>query len=116
MDFPERDWKHLRAVHPVALARYCERVLAEAVVIIADDSVPPHERYLRLFRAIRDHDRQIAGAFDDMRRSRAMRRLVSLVGLQLLTEAELAEFSPDVLTSALALRDLLSQASVDPSE
>jgi hypothetical protein len=116
MDFPERDWKHLRAVHPVALARYCERVLADAAAIIADDKVPAHERYLDLARAIGHHTRQMAGAFDDMRRSRAMERLTALVGLQLLTEAELAQFSPDVRSSAVALNDLLTKTSEGPRE
>jgi len=116
MDFPERDWKHLRAVHPVALARYCERVLAEAAVIISDEKVPAHERYLELARVIGHHNRQMAGAFDDMRRSRAMQRLTSLVGLQLLTDAELAQFSPDVRASAVALSDLLTKTSIDPPE
>ena len=116
MDFPERDWKHLRAVHPVALARYCERVLAEAAAIIADDRVPAHERYVGLARAIGYHSRQMAGAFDDMRRSRAIERLASLVRLQLLTDAELAQFSPDVRASAVALNDLLTTTSVDPPE
>lgn len=116
MDFPERDWKHLRALHPAALARYCERILAEAAVILADDKLPAHQRYLDLAHAIGVHNRQMAGAFDDMRRSRAMQRLTALVALQLLTDAELASFSPDVRASAVALSDLLNNTSVDPTE
>jgi hypothetical protein len=53
MDFPERDWKHLRAVHSVAIARYCERVLAEAIAIIEDDAMSAHARYLDLASAMR---------------------------------------------------------------
>ena len=116
MDFPERDWKHLRAVHPVALARYCERVLAEAAAVIADDSVSAHERYLDLARTIGQHNRQMAAAFDDMRRSRAVERIASLIWLQLLTESELAQFSPDVRASAVALNDVLTDAAVGPPE
>ena len=28
-DIPERDWKAFREIHPVARARFCERVLSE---------------------------------------------------------------------------------------
>lgn len=116
MDFPERDWQQLRTVHPVALARYCERVLSEVAAIIADEKVTAHERYVDLARAIGYHTRQMAGAFDDMRRSRAMERLASLIGLQLLTDAELARFSQDVRASAVALSELLTTTSVEPPE
>ena len=106
MDFPERDWKHLRAVHPTALARYCERVLAEAAAIVADKDLSAHERYLRVADLIGDRNRQMSFAFDDMRRSTAMSRLAALIGLDLLTPAELDKFSADVRTSADALSDL----------
>ena len=112
MDFPERDWKHLRALHPVALARYCDRILAEVATIIKDDSLPAHERYLQLADGIRDHNRRMADAFDDMRRSRAIQRLSAMVSLQLVTEEELALFTPATRASALSL-SYLSESSVD---
>jgi hypothetical protein len=45
-----------------------------------------------------------------------MQRLTSLVGLQLLTDTELAQFSPDVRASVVALSDLLTKTSIDPPE
>lgn len=116
MDFPERDWKHLRAVHVTALARYSERVLVEAAVIIESPDVPAHERYLALVRVLRDRNREMSSAFDDMRRSTAMLRLASLVGLQLLTEAEFRQFSVEVRNSAVALSELAARPQLQITE
>jgi hypothetical protein len=49
----------------------------------------------------------MTAAFDDMRRSRAVERLASLIGLQLLTDVELAQFSPEVRAAAIALSESL---------
>ena len=106
MNFPERDWKHLRAVQPVALARYCERALAEAVAIIEDAAMSAPVRYQDLAGAIAQHNERMRAAFDDMRRSRAVERLASLVMLQLLTDVELAQFSPEVRMAAAIIRSL----------
>ena len=58
----------------------------------------------------------MAAAFDDMRRSRAVERIASLIRLQLLTESELEQFSPSVLASAVALSDLFADTAARPAE
>ncbi len=108
MDFPERDWKHLRALHPVALDRYCTRILQESGAVIADSPASPHERYLRLYRLLRERNSTMATAFDDLRRSNATRHLASLVALDLLTPDELNDFTPQTRDSAIGLSELLA--------
>jgi hypothetical protein len=95
MDFPERDWKHLRKVHRLALERYCERVLQECATILNDPGRTAHERYLELFRVTRERDEELAGAFDDMRRSRAHARLVAMCRLGVVTDEEMEGFTPE---------------------
>ncbi len=111
MDFPERDWKHLRAVKPVALARYCERILEEAAAVIHACDESPHDRYLHLFELINDRNRVLASAFDDLRRSTALRRLSAMIALGVVTDAELAGFTPEVRESSAALSGLLLRES-----
>lgn len=95
MDFPERDWKHLRKVHRLALERYCERVLQECAAILSDSGSTAHERYLKLYRITRERDRELAEAFDDMRRSRATVRLVAMRQLGVVTDEEMEGFTPE---------------------
>jgi hypothetical protein len=107
LDFPEVDWKHLRALHPVALDRYCARIVEESAAIVADSAVSPHERYLRLYRLIRERDSSISTAFDDLRRSTAVRRLASMIELDLLSSDELNGFTPQTRDTAIGLSELL---------
>jgi hypothetical protein len=103
MNLPEHDWKTLRALHQVALERYCARVLDESRTILDDDARSAHERYLRLYGVLEKRNQALAAAFNDMRRSVAISRLAALVDLALVTDEELGEFSAPTRDSALAL-------------
>jgi hypothetical protein len=52
-----------------------------------------HERYLKLWALLQDRDETIAIAFNDPRRSTAFIQLANIVAEDLLTKAELNQFS-----------------------
>ena len=89
------DWKLFRQLHQVALERFCERVLSEVRSAAADTGEGYHDRYLKVFGLIRDHDKTIGRTFDDLRRSKALILLANIKHEGLLTAAEWAEFSPE---------------------
>jgi len=91
----EADWKLLRQLHPVALERFTQRVLAEIERIASDVDKSCHERYLAIYEIIKLRDRELAEAFDDLRRSTAIVKLAYILSHDLLTEEELGRFSPD---------------------
>lgn len=97
---PERDWKHLRAMEAIALDRYCTRALEEAAETVQDAEASQHQRYLRLYAVVQERNTELARAFDDMRRSTAIHHLAAWIRLDLLTQDELATFSPETLASA----------------
>lgn len=99
-DVAEADWKTLRALHPIALDRYCARVLDECAALIRDESGSHHERYLQLYKLIEKRDRTIDDAFSDMRRSQAIDRLVHIMALGVLTDEELGRFSSEFREAA----------------
>ena len=90
----EADWKVLRELMPIALERFCERVLSE-VCTVALETGKSARRYLAVFKLIHRRDDEMADAFNDVRRSRAMLRLACIKFLDVLTEEELARFSPE---------------------
>ena len=94
-DIPEADWKVFRRVHSVALARYCEQVLAEAERLAKEGGRSPHERYRELYTLIKECDKKMARLFDDRRRSVAVHMLAQLRGEGLLPEEEFSRLSPD---------------------
>lgn len=71
---------------------------------MSDSDFSPHERYLRLYGSVQDRNRDIAIAFDDMRRSTGIRHIASMISLDLLTHDELEGFTPQTLAAALDLK------------
>ena len=94
-DIAERDWKVLRDLKPVLLDRLCTRIMDECRRVMDDDARTPHQRYLTLFETIRDRNDELADAFDDMRRSRAIQRLAWMRHLKLFEGDEWERFSPE---------------------
>lgn len=106
-DFPESDWKVLRSVKDAALERLCERVMDECRMVMDDRSLSAHQRYLKMFKLIQDRDEDLAHAFDDMRRSRAVQRISWMRYLGLFTEEEWERFSPRTRDTAQFLAGMI---------
>ncbi len=83
----------LRRVHPLALERYCERVLAEIGRVTGNSAESAHQRYLDIFKIIEQRDRELARIFDDPKRSNALTMLAQIRALGLLTEDEYLSLS-----------------------
>src|SRR5712692_11406765 len=94
-DFAESDWKILRELHPIALDRFCQCILKEIGSVAADSSQSHHQRYRAIYRLVDRRDREIANAFNGLRRSRAMICIRQLRNLGLLSDEELARFSEE---------------------
>jgi hypothetical protein len=92
----EPDWKLFRRLQPVALDRFCQRVLAEIDHIASDADATHHERYLAIFQCIKQRDKEMANAFDDPRRSTAIYQLAYMQSQALLTPEEMSNFSVDI--------------------
>jgi hypothetical protein len=94
-EITEADWKVLRRVHPLALERFCERVLAEIDRVSRDGATSHHARYLQIFRILQQRDREMARLFDNPRRSHALTMLAQIRSQGLLTEDEFSSLSPE---------------------
>lgn len=94
-EIKESDWKVLRRVHPLALERFCERVLAEIERVLHDGANGHHARYVQIFRIMQQRDREIARIFDNPRRSQALTMLALIRSHGLLTEDEFSSLSPE---------------------
>lgn len=99
----ESDWKLFRKPHPVAVERFCKQILHELEAVSADDSKSCHQRYLDIFKLIECRDKELAHAFDDLRRSTALIYIIAIYGRGLLTEDELNGFSQELVLVVNAL-------------
>jgi hypothetical protein len=96
-EIKEPDWRVLRRVHPRALERFCERVLAQIDGVSRDGAKSHHARYLQIFRIIKESDREIARLFDNPRRSHVLTMLAQIRSQDLLTvtEDEFSSLNPE---------------------
>jgi hypothetical protein len=91
----EADWKLFRQLHALALERFCERVLSEIGQLAVEKTKSAHERYLAVFKMLQRRDKEMAEAFDDLRRSTAWHQLAVIRSRGLMTDEELARFSAE---------------------
>jgi hypothetical protein len=91
----EADWKVLRRLHPLALERFCERVLAEVEQVMHNRTQRAHQRYLNIFKIVEQRDRDIARLFNDPRRSQALTMLAAIRSEGLLSDDEFSALSPE---------------------
>src|SRR5215217_7055944 len=94
-EISERDWKLLRELKPIALERFCDRVLAELAGVAGARDKGSHERYLAAFDLIRRRDRDLADTFDGLRRSTALLQLAAMRSRGLVTDEEFARFGAE---------------------
>jgi hypothetical protein len=92
LDLPESDWRRFKETHAKLLERYSSRIL-EDVTDTTRSAGSAHERYLKVYKLIEQHDKQIANAFNDFRRSTAVVQLAIMRRMKLLTDEELSQFS-----------------------
>jgi len=91
----ESDWKVLRQLHSAALERFCKQVLLEVKRVNSDHTQTFHERYLEIWKVLKQRDEEMAQAFDDLKRSRALTMIAGLHKRGLLTEKGLTQFSEE---------------------
>ena len=94
-DIAESDWRIFKGLREVALERFCERVLGEIAGISSDATKTKHERYLAIYRLVRERDKEIDPIFDYLRRSTAVRQICAFRSHNLLTAQDLRQFSPE---------------------
>jgi hypothetical protein len=91
----ESDWKLFRQLHPIALERFCQRVLSDIEGLAEDDAKTSHERYLAIYGLTQRRDSELAEIFNDQRRSTAVEQLAHMCALNLVADDEMARFSSE---------------------
>lgn len=94
-DFPEKDWRIFRELREGALERFYVSILAEASTVANDAARPPHDRYVNLWKLLKERDRELSNAFDNPRRSTALQQLLWLLRLDLIDDEDLERFSEE---------------------
>lgn len=105
-DIPESDWRRFKEVHAKLLERYCCQILEEVAVASQRAEGTAHERYLKVYKLIKERDKQLANAFNDFRRSTVVMQLVIMRRMKLLTDEDLSLFSEQTRSRVEAIASL----------
>jgi hypothetical protein len=101
----EKDWKCLCSIHDELLHSLCSRVNAEAAEIARRSAGNPHQRYLALYKHIRDSDKLVAVCFNDWRRSTLHLKISELRYHGLLLDTHVDHLSDRVRTWLAGIED-----------
>lgn len=99
----ESDWKIFKELRPVALQRYCERVMGDVDKIIHKQEGNAHERYIEMYKIVHDGDKKLTHMFDGFSRSKALDQLMMHYGNDLLKEEEIDQLSEETRERILAV-------------
>jgi hypothetical protein len=105
---PESDWKTFRELRELALQRFSKGVLEEVLALIQHGPGNDHERYLAVFRLVRERDKQLADVFDNLARSRMIMQLTAMRALGLISSQEFERFTQQT-------RDIMDLLAVEPA-
>ena len=83
----------LRRLHPLAVERFCEGVLAEVERVMHNSPGGVHQRYLDIFKIMERRDREMARLFNGLKRSQGLMMLARIRSAGLLTEEEFSSLS-----------------------
>lgn len=96
MSIKESDWRTFKQVRKVALERLSQRILDESLAVCGKKGLTAHDRYGELYGLIQDRNKDMALAFDDLRRSTAVLQLRLMIRQDLVTKEELSRFHPEI--------------------
>lgn len=94
MGFTEKDWKIFRSKVPGWQEAYMDRLNHEYIELLSNDG-DPSKKFWELERRIKS-DKQKCGVVIDMRRSKMIGNLISLINEGAITLEDLGDFSEDL--------------------
>jgi hypothetical protein len=91
----EKDWKYLRSVEKDLLSELCRTINQKAAEIVHSGTGSEYDKYLLLFKHIKDSDAIVAECFDDWRRSNLLFKLPHLLRHKVLRDEHLLNLTAE---------------------
>ena len=110
MKISERDWKVFKKVREAALERFCESAVADLAAVCSDGTRSVCDRYRAAGELMHKRDREMADAFDDLRRLTAIPQLVLMHTRGLVSAGDMKLFSPEVQAIIAKIRGTLASS------
>jgi hypothetical protein len=89
----ESDWKKFKVIKEKSIEQFCAQALDEFQEVISNTDEHVHNRYLLLYKLVRNRNKEMSLIFDYHSRSRAPIQLTAIRANGLADESLLAELS-----------------------
>ena len=106
-DIAERDWKKLRSLKESALNIACERIFQKIEKLIDSRGAESHKYYIKLWKVMREQDKEISLMFDDLKRSTAILKLAAWKKNCVLSDDNFKEFTEETQKRIDSLCDIM---------
>ena len=93
----ESDWKIFKLIKQKAIEKFCETALNDFSSVIENDQQHIHERYITLYRLVRERDKEMTKLFEGHSRSKAGFQLLFIRREGLCDEKLLQKLSEEFL-------------------
>ncbi|WP_340105629.1 hypothetical protein [Rhodohalobacter sp. 8-1] len=103
----ESDWKIFKELRPLALDRYCKRVMEDVEKTIHQSNKDSHTRYIEMYKTVKEGDKKLAQMFDGYSRSKAVEQLLLYYSNDLLTDEEFARLSDETREQILSILEIM---------
>jgi len=94
-DIPEKDWKKLRSLKDSTLNIACERIFGKIKNLTESRGSDSHKYYLKLWKLMKEEDKDISLMFDDLKRSTAIFKLAMWKKNGILSKESFEELSKE---------------------
>jgi len=105
-DIAESDWKVFKKLHSIAMERFFHKAVKEMRPLLDIDGTPPKDQFWDVLNLATQRRKLAADLFDDMRRSTAIFIIAAIARHKLVTDTELAGFSPEARQQIQGLLDI----------
>lgn len=89
----EKDWKYLRSIEKDLLSELCRTINQKAAAIVHAGAGSEYDKYLLLYKHLKDSDAVVAECFDDWRRSNLLFKLPLLHRHKILRDEHILNLS-----------------------
>lgn len=103
----ESDWKIFKELRPLALDRYCKRVMDDVESTIHQSKKDSHTKYIEMYKTVKEGDKKLAHMFDGFSRSKAVEQLLLYYSNNLLRDQEFARLSDETREQILGILDIM---------
>ena len=106
-DIQEKDWKVYKELKDKVLQKACKKVIENIMLIINDDKLTNHDKYLNMLTKMHEEREEIAQMFDHFARSMVIQHVTLWARNDLINDQEISLFSKETQDKIIKINNMM---------